>query len=267
MDWENQKMTEEFFNKRQTPKLLRREILNSDFLIKKIQESELNEEFAIELLSIMILYKRTKVQQMVGMLRGHFKTLQLTADAIRKAAEKDLMDYDPVKDQFVIRYDIDEHAMSLIRQYQYMPPMIVPPLTVKDNRGSGYITIRTDSLILKNNHHDGDICLDSINKFNNIPLSININVVKSIRNQWKNIDKPKAGESLEDYGKRVKAFERYEKDSFFTIALMEQYGNRFWLTHKVDKRGRTYSQGYHINPQGNCWNKACVEFADKELVL
>jgi DNA-directed RNA polymerase len=38
------------------------------------------------------------------------------------------------------------------------------------------------------------------------------------------------------------------------------------MTHKYDKRGRTYSQGYHIQPQGSDWNKAVIEFADKEIV-
>jgi len=38
------------------------------------------------------------------------------------------------------------------------------------------------------------------------------------------------------------------------------------LTHKYDKRGRCYSQGYHVNPQGNDWNKAVIEFAEKEPV-
>jgi DNA-directed RNA polymerase len=41
-------------------------------------------------------------------------------------------------------------------------------------------------------------------------------------------------------------------------------GNRFWLTHKYDKRGRTYCQGYHVSYQGNDYNKACIEFADGE---
>jgi DNA-directed RNA polymerase len=48
--------------------------------------------------------------------------------------------------------------------------------------------------------------------------------------------------------------------------LMFTAGNRFYMTHKYDKRGRTYSQGYHINPQGNDWNKAVIEFADKEVI-
>jgi DNA-directed RNA polymerase len=42
--------------------------------------------------------------------------------------------------------------------------------------------------------------------------------------------------------------------------------DRFYLTNKYDKRGRTYSQGYHVNPQGADWNKGVIELADKELI-
>jgi DNA-directed RNA polymerase len=47
---------------------------------------------------------------------------------------------------------------------------------------------------------------------------------------------------------------------------MVEMGNRFYLTHRYDKRGRTYAQGYHVNTQGNCWNKAVIELADEEVV-
>lgn len=272
MDFENQKMIETCFNARQTKKLLRKELLDSPYIIEMIQTSGLDEEFALDLLSHMILLKRATVATLVGLLSSHYESFdnpyQVTADALQHATIMDLVDYDTERDQFVLRFDVDPQTQDLIRQYMYMPPMVVPPLEIKgdNNRGSGYLTIATDSLLLQDNHIDGDICVDSLNRFNAIPLSINERVVKSIRNEWKNIDRPKVGESFQEYRDRVKAFERYEKDSFFTIALMLEMGNRFWLTHKVDKRGRTYAQGYHINPQGNCWNKACVELADKEMI-
>ena len=42
-------------------------------------------------------------------------------------------------------------------------------------------------------------------------------------------------------------------------------GNEFYLTHRYDKRGRCYAQGYHVTTQGNPWNKAVIEFAHEEL--
>ena len=273
MDFENQKMLEHFFNARQTPLLLRRELQASpavmDAITNVIAATDLTEDFCLDLLAQMVLYKRTTLPTLVGLLHKHFvagNPYQRCADALLEVTKLDLVDWDPERDQFILRFDVDADTHNLIRQYQYLPPMIVPPAPVTHNRGSGYLTIATDSLVLQDNHHEGDLALDSLNRFNQIPLAVNIDLVKSIRNEWKHLDRPKKDESFEDYQKRVKAFERYEKDAFFTIALLEEMGNRFHLTHKVDKRGRTYAQGYHINPQGNCWNKACVELADKEIV-
>ena len=62
----------------------------------------------------------------------------------------------------------------------------------------------------------------------------------------------------------MKAFERYDRVSHDVLAGLMAQGNRFHLTYKYDKRGRTYAQGYHVNPQGSDWNKACVVFADAE---
>ena len=41
---------------------------------------------------------------------------------------------------------------------------------------------------------------------------------------------------------------------------------KFWLTHKYDYRGRFYCQGFHVNYQATGFNKASVEFANKEVI-
>jgi hypothetical protein len=264
MDFENQEMLEEFFNKRQTLPMLKQEFLSMDHVMDLVSQSGLDKEFCLDLLSHMALGKRYDVPALTGLLRGHFMSFQETAEALEQAAKKDLVDFSIKDGRFIVKWDVSEKAHQLIRQYRYLPPMIVPPLHVSKNRGSGYTTIRNDSLILKDNHHDGDLCLDSINRFNQIPLTINEELVKTMRNKWKHMDSQKNDESFEDYMKRVAAFEKYEKDSFFTIALMIEMGNVLFLTHKYDKRGRTYCCGYHCTYQGADWNKACIEFADKE---
>jgi DNA-directed RNA polymerase len=47
---------------------------------------------------------------------------------------------------------------------------------------------------------------------------------------------------------------------------MVQCGNHFYLTHKVDKRGRIYACGYHINTQGTAFKKAQLELVNEEIV-
>jgi hypothetical protein len=50
------------------------------------------------------------------------------------------------------------------------------------------------------------------------------------------------------------------------MSLPLQEGNEFCLTHKYDKRGRIYCQGYPVNYQGALWNKAVIQLAAKEIV-
>ena len=58
----------------------------------------------------------------------------------------------------------------------------------------------------------------------------------------------------------------FKKQSTYFYHMMATQGNRFYLTHKVDKRGRIYSHGYHINTQGSAFKKAMLELADAELI-
>ncbi|MEK0397488.1 hypothetical protein WNX13_10960, partial [Lactobacillus delbrueckii] len=74
------------------------------------------------------------------------------------------------------------------------------------------------SIILKKNHHEDDVCLDHINRMNKIPFQIDMRVVKFVKNEWRNLDKPKEGETREDFLKRKKAFEKYDRTAHEVIA-------------------------------------------------
>lgn len=279
MDYENQEMIEHIFNEKQARPLLMRELgkntqlqENIDIVVDTMPDV-ITREFIEDVLVHLIQAKRTTVPALAGMLRFHFArhvdAYQRVATAVAGMIATQLVGFDYQRMQVVIRYDVSEQTHNLLRQYMYLPPMTIPPLDLRDNgknRGSGYITQKHDSLLLQDNHHDGELCVDHLNACNRVPLSINEDMVKSMRNSWKNIEKQKPDETFEEYQKRLKAFEKYENDSFLVMALMLEMGNKFYLTHKYDKRGRTYAQGYQINTQGNCWNKAVVELANKEKV-
>ncbi|MNX99393.1 hypothetical protein D3C86_1318360 [compost metagenome] len=143
--------------------------------------------------------------------------------------------------------------------------MVVRPRLVRTNRDTGMLNTG-GSLILKNNHHEGDICLDHINRSNDIKFTINFHVADMVKNQWKGLDKAKPGEPREEFEKRKRAFVKYDRTARDVMKLITEHGNEFWLLHKYDKRGRTYCQGYHVNFQGSPWNKAIVEFANKEII-
>ena len=87
-----------------------------------------------------------------------------------------------------------------------------------------------------------------------------------VHNQWKGLDKQKDDETRQDFLRRVKAFKKYDETAHTVMSILVNAGNRFFLTHAYDKRGRTYAKGYHVNYQGNDWNKATICFAEGEIV-
>jgi DNA-directed RNA polymerase len=232
--------------------------------------NNIDTDFGFDLLVQMVLHKRTTLPVMVGILRRHFKThtngSQMTCDLILKCCQADLVDWHPSLRQLIVRYDISQDVQDDLDRYQYPLPMIVEPNELKTNEDTGYFTSR-NSVILKNNHHDNDVCLDHLNKINHIKLKINSVTANMIANSWKNLDKPKDGEDRKDYQRRVKAFEKYDRTAKDVMMHLEIAGNKFYLTHKYDKRGRVYAQGYHVNYQGNAWNKAVIEFAEGEVII
>ena len=266
MEITSQLELEQLFNKYQLHSAIKHEFIDAGFM-DALEAEDIDPIFGLDLLAQIYLHKRTDIPIMVGILAHHFQheenPYQACSDALLDAIAKDVLDWDPLGETLVVKFPIPEEAQDRIDMYQYPLPMVHEPNEVRHNRQTGYDTIK-GSLILRNNHHDEDICLDHINRSNQIALSLDSDVVAFIQNQWKNHDRRKDGESREDFRKRVKAFDKYDRTSRDVLAALMAQGDRFWLTHKYDKRGRTYAQGYHVNPQGNDWNKACVEFANKE---
>ena len=258
---------EKLFHKNQLHPRIRSEFQNADLPFRDVMiKNGLDPAFGFDLLVQMVLHKRAGVPVLVGILRKHFKgDCQATADALLIATQIDLVDWNPTTKQFIVKYDITPDVQEELDTYQFPLPMIVEPKELKNNHDTGYYTSR-NSVILKDNHHDGDVCLDHLNHMNRVKLKLNTTVTSMIKNQWRNLDKPKPGEDRKEYQKRVKAFEKYNRTAYDVMSHLEITGGEFYLTHKVDKRGRTYCQGYHCSYQGNDYNKACIEFANAEVV-
>jgi hypothetical protein len=135
--------------------------------------------------------------------------------------------------------------------------MVCEPLEAVNNHDSGYLT-HSDCLILgQNNDHSHDICIDVINTQNKIPLKLETEFLSTVEEMPK---KPlDTVEKLHQWGV-------FKADSYSRYLLIAGQGNRFWLTNKVDTRGRLYAQGYHISTQGSAFKKAMIEFAHEEIV-
>ncbi len=271
---DHQIQLETLFNKNQLmPRIMREFTECKEFDFKAYMEQKgIKPEFGFALLTQMVLHKRTTLSTLVGILRRHFEpspsASQLAADMLLVAAEADLVDYDPQFEQFIVKLNITQDVQDELDKYQFPLPMVAEPKKLTTNKSSAYHSLKDGSVILRNNHHDEDVCLDHLNRANKIKFSIDMNVATMVRNQWRNLDKPKQGETRQDFDKRRRAFEKFDRTSREVIGTLVGLGNEFHLTHKYDKRGRVYCQGYHVSYQGAAWNKAVIMLADehKEII-
>lgn len=157
----------------------------------------------------------------------------------------------------VSRVPLPENLIRFIENSQCLPPMVCEPLELKHNHSSGYLT-HNDSLILgSGNHHDGDICLDVLNIINKVAFQLDLGFLSKVE------EEPTFDLDTQD---KIDNWIRFKRQSYWFYSLMEQQGNRFYFCNKVDKRGRIYAQGYHLNPQGSSFKKAMLELANEEII-
>lgn len=258
---------EQLYNKNQLMGRIRSEFEDcKDFDFKAYMATkDIDEKFGIDLLAQMALHKRCDLPTLVGMLQRHFTSGQEAADELTKAAMADLVDWSPTMEIFIVKFTISADVQEELDRFQFPLPFIIEPKEVRTNSETGMYT-SFGSIILKKNHHEDDVCLDHINRVNKMKFKIDHRVVKFVKNEWRNLDKPKEGETREDFAKRKRAFEKYDRTAHDVIAKVTEHTDEISLGHKYCKRGRTYCQGYHVTYQGNAWNKAVINFANEEMV-
>jgi len=253
---DTQKNLEELYSKNQLLKVLRE------------QFSPLTEDpFQLDVIVQIYLHKQADVPTMVGIFSPKWGEPQDIADLLKVCVEEDLLDFDTETKKFTLTYGISADVEDLLARYQFPLPMIVRPLKVVNNRmGSGYFDTK-GSIVLKGSNifDEEDVCLDHINRCNAVALSLNVNVVASAEGNMI-IPKRKIGEGFENFQKRQKQAQVFYDHSFEVMEGMLTLGNEMYLTHKYDRRGRTYAVGYHINSQGTDYNKAVLELHNKEII-
>lgn len=266
---ERQIELEQLFAKNQLIPRIKEEFLSAkdqgtDFE-RMFEEVNIDPKFGIAVLVQMALHKRCDLPTLVGTVRYFHATAQEVADGLLQMAMHDFIDWNPELSKFIVKFTISDDVQAEIDRFQFPLPMLVQPIKLTDNKDSGYLTFKS-SVILKDNHTDDDICLDHLNRMNQVKMCLDLETAHMVKNQWKNLDRVKPGETKMDYDKRVKAFAKYDKDSKRVMELIDTEGDGFYLTHRFDKRGRTYSSGHHVNYQGNPWNKAVIQFHNKEVI-
>lgn len=219
------------------------------------------------LLAVAYAAEEPKPIQAIGAILGQelcikhpFEAIYTATELLNAGCECGLYDIHMRPNAIKIEacFDLPEQLLKDIDQAQYPTPMICPPRKVDgaNNLDTSHIT-RVSHLILgKVGHHNEHLCVDSINYFNSIPLSLDEEILACEESFSKPLDTREKREQ----------FQKMAADSNEAYNMMLIDGNRFWLTHKYDYRGRTYSQGYHINIQSTEYKKALISFANREVM-
>lgn len=173
-----------------------------------------------------------------------------------------------IQSNFILRDDLQQR----LNLYCYLPPMTEKPKTLTHNKSCGYLSIKSDSLILGNsyNYHDESISLDVLNTLNANEYELDMDFISNHAKSWHR-------DELNDFElSKLSIDERnqYEVDKATWINNQVQFNKlteliqnkTIYFTHKVDKRGRLYTQGYHFNTQGSSFEKACINLKTKETV-
>lgn len=155
------------------------------------------------------------------------------------------------------KYGLDDKASAYIKQTKFLPPMVCKPRKLKTNRDSAYILHRAGPFSRKVTPHNGDICLDSMNSFNSTAFSLDIDFLYQVEDELKENDDIKVDTEI-----REKDFEHLVRATNEVCVELIKAGNKFYFPNYDDARGRKYRRGYHVNPQGNSFRKAMLNFAD-----
>ena len=197
----------------------------------------------------------------------------------------DIFKYHPMG-SLMVRNNIglDPRVEEFIERSCYLPPLVCEPRELTHNMSSAYYTHEADSLILGGsvNHHDNDICLDVLNSSNRVPLSLDTEFLSKFEEEPTfdlNTIKQETIDKYVSRGRKIgiaeqaaiikqqkQQWDHYKKQSYYFYSLIAKQGNKYYTPHKVDKRGRIYAQGYHINYMGTSFKKSMVNFAETEVV-
>ena len=195
---------------------------------------------------------------------GRYHDIQTCADVLWLINQTDLILIDIVNDTRYIQSNMElpDELVNRLTLMCVLPPMLVKPRTLRHNKSCGYLTINKDSLILgdKENYHDECISLDVLNTLNSQALCLDLDICYKLKKEFKSeFDK-----DTDEYLNQRKTYERAkEQFEYFRDVIQDK---TIFFTHKVDKRGRVYSQGYQFNTMGTSFEKACINLKTKEFV-
>jgi DNA-directed RNA polymerase len=160
---------------------------------------------------------------------------------------------------------MDDELLAHISIMQYPLPMIVTPKEITNNREGHYLTFNKDVILgLHFNQHDNELAYDVMNITQNIPLSIDVDVLP-LNDHVRHKERDKDEEAKKKM-KILTSFKQFDKEVDLVVEELLAEDNKFYLGFRPDKRGRFYCAGYHISYQSNSYGKAMINFHKKQLI-
>lgn len=235
-------------------------------LDKTLEAKGLNAERGVAIVVRLLAQKKAHPSVLAGILKG----LYASEEEPYKEMIKDLhglwsngfIGYDPTVDMFYTKAELSAEAWKEIDLFGFMPPFVAPPKHLHEkNHNPFYTNIPRDNRLNNTDKFRGDTSYDVLNILNHQEMVINYEVSEMVALKWKSLTEIKPDD--EDFDKWVKKreqYEKYEKATQDHLAGLSFFSTIF-MVWAVDGRGRLYTEGYHVNPQGADWNKASIDLA------
>lgn len=232
-----------------------------------------DDQVVIEILSIVLpIQDYTPIQGICNKLSGLFQ-YDDDLDGIKTAAELLAVTEGPFFDLYSRDYwenptetiaikcnqPVEAELVEYLENVQYLPPMLIRPEPWINGSDGGWLTVKNFTVLGNDTYHNKCLALDVQNILQRIPFELNEFVLTL----------PEKGKGITNEGEPWNA-EQWKQWEVFTRRsrqLYDQYrGRRFYFPWRPDSRGRLYSQGYHLNPQGSEYKKAVLDFEHKEFI-
>jgi DNA-directed RNA polymerase len=152
-------------------------------------------------------------------------------------------------------YKLNQNTYDYIRKGNEKLPLRMVPRDWTSNDAGGYYTTDT-SVILGGIHkyHKDKQALDVLNKLQKINWSINPMIANMPEEPNKTFKDPSS-------------HEQFKTTANIRKAVVNDYlGKDTFLSWSFDMRGRMYVNQHHITIQGTGWQKACLDFTNKQLI-
>ncbi len=211
-------------------------------------------ELIIAIFTQALLNNKLNLQSIIGLVAGKISLndpldrAKTAAECIALCAQVDLIDIEAsgvVHGMYSVttKWQLDEE----IKRSDKHEPITRKPLPKTENQILG----------CRYKQHNEETCLDHINRMNAIELQLDKKFLSTISEESKR--------EL-DTQQKIDQFNLFRSRSYRAYIKLARGGNRFYLEHANDVRGRTYCDGYYITYQGNSFRKAIVQLAKEEIV-